>query len=99
MAEVSVNKMFVAGYVPGVLITIVLMIVVTIQSRRKGYKPVREKAASAQEIWKEFAKSIGVLFMPFGLIMGLRIGIFTASEAGAVSIIYTLLVGFFVYYE
>lgn len=99
MAEVSVSKMFVAGYVPGILITAALMIVVTIQSKRKGYKPVREKAASAAEIWREFVKSIWALFMPFGLIMGLRIGIFTASEAGAVSVVYTLLVGFFVYKE
>ena len=91
--------MFVAGYVPGILITAALMIVVTIQSKRKGYKPVREKAASAAEIWREFVKSIWALFMPFGLIMGLRIGIFTASEAGAVSVVYTLLVGFFVYKE
>ena len=99
MAEVSVSKMFVAGYVPGILITAALMIVVTIQSKRKGYKPVREKAASAAEIWQEFVKSIWALFMPFGLIMGLRIGIFTASDAGAVSVFYTLLVGFFVYKE
>lgn len=99
MAEVSVSKMFIAGYVPGIMITIALMIVVTIQSRRKGYKPVRERMAPPGEIWREFLKSIWALFMPFGLIMGLRFGIFTASEAGAVSVIYTLLVGFFVYRE
>ncbi len=99
MAEVSVSKMFVAGYIPGIMITIALMIVVTIVSRKKGYRPVREKAPTPAEIWKEFVKSIWALFMPFGLIMGLRIGIFTASEAGAVSVIYCLFVGFFVYKE
>lgn len=97
MAEVSVSKMFVAGYVPGVLITITLMIVVTILSRKKGYLPVRDKMASPKEIWDQFVKSIWALFMPFGLIMGLRFGVFTASEAGAVSVAYTLFVGFFVY--
>lgn len=81
MAEVSVSKMFVAGYVPGILITIALMIVVSIVSRKKGYMPVREKMASAKEIGREFVRSIWALFMPFGLILGLRIGIFTASEA------------------
>ncbi len=99
MAEVSVSKMFIAGYVPGILITIALMIVVTIVSRKKGYKPVRERMAPAGEIGREFVRSLWALFMPFGLILGLRIGIFTASEAGAVSVVYCLLVGFFVYKE
>lgn len=99
MAEVSVSKMFVAGYVPGIMITVALMIVVTIISKKKGYLPVREKGPTAKEIWTEFVKSIWALFMPFGLIMGLRFGIFTASEAGSVCVIYTLAVGFFVYKE
>ena len=99
MAEQSVSKMFVAGYVPGILITVALMIVVTIISKRQGYKPVREKRASASEIWHEFVQAIWALFMPFGLIMGLRFGVFTASEAGAVSVVYTLVVGFFIYRE
>ncbi len=99
MAEQSVSKMFVAGYVPGILITVALMIVVTIISRRKGYKPVREKRATGREIWHEFVQAIWALFMPFGLIMGLRFGVFTAGEAGAVSVVYTLIVGFFIYKE
>ncbi|MGI6180623.1 MAG: TRAP transporter large permease [Agathobaculum sp.] len=99
MAEQSVSKMFIAGIVPGILITVALMIVVTIISRRKGYKPVREKRATGREIWHEFVQAIWALFMPFGLIMGLRFGVFTASEAGAVSVVYTLIVGFFIYKE
>lgn len=99
MAEVSVNKMFIAGYVPGILITIALMIVVTIISRRDGYKPTREKRATIKEICHEFKDAIWALFMPLGLIMGLRFGMFTPSEAGAVSVVYTLFVGFCVYKE
>lgn len=99
MAEVSISKMFIAGYVPGFLMAGALMVVVTIVSKKKGYLPVRDKMASPGEIWREFLKSIWALFMPLGLIMGLRVGIFTASEAGAVCVAYTLFVGFFVYKE
>ena len=55
--------------------------------------------ASPGEIWREFLKSIWALFMPLGLIMGLRVGIFTASEAGAVCVAYTYTYIYFVYKE
>ena len=96
MAEVAVSKMFIAGYIPGIMITAALMIVVAIESKRLGYGATRERA-SGKEIWKQFLDSLWALFMPFGLIMGLRFGIFTASEAGSVSVIYCLFVGFCVY--
>ena len=99
MADVSVGKMFLAGYVPGILITIALMIVVSIISKKRGYKPSREKRATGREIWEEFKKSIWALFLPFGLIMGMRLGMFTASEAGAMTVVYTVLVGLFIYKE
>ncbi|MEM1484298.1 TRAP transporter large permease [Oscillospiraceae bacterium PP1C4] len=99
MADVSVGKMFLAGYVPGIMITAALMIAVSIISKKRGYLPSREKRASAREIWVEFKKSIWALFLPFGLIMGMRLGMFTASEAGAMTVIYTLIVGFFIYKE
>jgi tripartite ATP-independent transporter DctM subunit len=99
IAQVSVGAMFMAGYVPGVLMAIALMIVVYIISKKRGYTPTREKRATAREIFKQTLESIWALLFPFGIIAGLRIGLFTPSEAGAVAVLYTILVGFFIYKE
>ena len=50
IASVSVTKMFMAGYVPGILMAVSMMIVVAIVSKKRGYKPSREKAATFGEI-------------------------------------------------
>jgi tripartite ATP-independent transporter DctM subunit len=75
------------------------MIVVYIISKKRGYTPTREKRATAREIFKQTLESIWALLFPFGIIAGLRIGLFTPSEAGAVAVLYTILVGFFIYKE
>lgn len=99
MADVSVGKMFLAGYIPGLMLTIGLMLAVSIISKKRNYRPSRTTRATRREIWEEFKKAIWALFLPFGLILGLRIGFFTASEAGAMTVVYSILVGFFVYKE
>jgi tripartite ATP-independent transporter DctM subunit len=99
VANVSVGRMFVGGYIPGILTTILLMIVVDIISKRNHYVPSRKKMASIGELLKLFLRAIWALLMPFGLILALRIGVFTASEAGAFCAFYALFVGVFVYRE
>jgi tripartite ATP-independent transporter DctM subunit len=97
IASVSVGKVFTAGYVPGILMAVALMITVGIISRKRGYKPTRERRATAGEVGKQAIESIWALLFPFGIIMGLRIGLFTPSEAGAVAVLYCLVVGKFIY--
>lgn len=99
IANVSVGRVFAAGYLPGILMTITLMVVVHIVSKKRGYKPVREKRASAVEIAKQSIDSLWALLFPFGIILGLRIGMFTPSEAGAVAVVYCIIVGKFIYKE
>jgi tripartite ATP-independent transporter DctM subunit len=99
VCEVSLGKLMSAGYIPGLLMMIGLMILVGIISRKRNYKPSRTKRASGKEIWTLLKKSSWALFLPFGLIMGLRFGVFTATEGGAMMAIYSLLVGKFVYKE
>ena len=91
--------MFMAGYVPGILMAVSMMIVVAIVSKKRGYKPSREKAATFGEIMTQFKESIWALLFPFGIIAGLRMGMFTPSEAGAVAVVYCILVGVFIYKE
>ncbi len=99
VADVSVAKMFMAGFLPGILLCIVLMVTVGLIARKKGYAPSRRTAASLREIGDHLAKSIWALLLPFGIIMGLRFGVFTPTEAGAVSVVYALFVGAVVYRE
>lgn len=95
----STGKMLCAGYIPGFLLCASMMIVVHILSKKNGYLPSREKAATRKELWKLAKEGIWALFLPFGLIMGLRIGIFSATEGGALMCIYSFVIGMFVYKE
>lgn len=97
IANVAVGDMFLAAYTPGVLMAITLMISVHIISTKRGYNPSRDKRASSAEIFKQFLKSIWALLIPFGIIMGMRLGVFTPTEAGAIAVLFSLIVGFFVY--
>lgn len=97
IANVSVGDMFLAAYSPGILMTIALMIAVHIIAVKRKYKPSRDKMASITEILLQFIKSIWALLIPFGIIMGMRFGVFTPTEAGGIAVLFSLIVGFFVY--
>lgn len=99
IANVSVAKMFMAGYIPGALMCVALMITVSIISKKRNYAPVREKRAGAKEIGVQVRESIWALFLPFGIILGMRFGFFTPTEAGAMAVLYCIFIGFFVYKE
>ncbi|MDK4492238.1 TRAP transporter large permease subunit, partial [Fusobacterium necrophorum] len=72
IANVSVAKMFLAGYIPGILMCIGLMITVYFNSKKRIYRPIRKEIASVKEIIFELKKSFWALFLPFGIIMGMR---------------------------
>ncbi|TCO67728.1 TRAP transporter large permease [Marinisporobacter balticus] len=97
IANVAVGDMFLAAYMPGILMAMTLMIAVHIISIKRGYNPSRDKMASPVEIFKQFLKSVWALLIPFGIIMGMRLGVFTPTEAGAIAVLFSLIVGFFVY--
>lgn len=98
-ADVSVAKMFYAGYVPGILIMITLMVLTWFISKKRGYKPSHEHRASWKEIGEKLKSAVWALMVPFGILAGLRFGMFTPTEAGAVSVFYSLFVGIFIYKE
>lgn len=93
------GKLLCAGYLPGILLCLCQMFIVYRISKKKGFRPSREKMASASELWRLIRQGIWALFLPFGLILGLRIGFFSATEGGALMCVYSLLVGMFVYKE
>ncbi len=99
VTKVSVADLFMAGYVPGIVLCLSMLVVVHIQAKKKGYAATREKRASAKELLFGVKDAVLALFMPLGLILGLRIGLFTATEGGAMSVIYCFIVGAFIYGE
>jgi tripartite ATP-independent transporter DctM subunit len=99
MTNVSVGKMFMAGYLPGILMTIALMVSVYFVSKKRGYMPTRTCKVDGKTVFRVLIDSVWALFLPLGIILGLRFGVFTATEAGAVSVFYSLVIGFCIYKE
>jgi tripartite ATP-independent transporter DctM subunit len=99
LANVSVHSMFIAGYVPALLMALALMGTIAVISRRRAYKPSRSEPASVKERLGYFGKAIPALLIPFGVILGMRFGLFTPTEAGAVAVSLCAFIGFFVYKE
>ena len=97
IAEVSIGRLFAAGMVPGILMTIFLMLAVGLRAKQKGYLSEREKRAPLSEIAKTFVECIWAFLFPVILIAGLRFGLFTPSEAGAFACVYAVTVGAFAY--
>ena len=94
----SVGALFMAGAVPGILIGLTQLIVVFVISHRKGWHP-----AKTPSVFKEFASAIlsGIpaLLMPIFIIVCVSFGVCTASESAGVAVLYSILVGFFIYRE
>ena len=99
ITENSVLDMFMAGYLPGILMCITMMIAVNYVSHRDGYKPTREKRASLKEILKGLLECFWAVLMIVLLIVGLRSGIVTATEGGAVLCMLSIIIGMFIHKE
>ena len=95
---VSIADMFSAGIVPGILMGTALVIVVMIEARRKNIQPVQKKA-TAKERWVAFKDAFWGFLMPVIILGGIYGGIFTPTEAAAVSVVYGLFVGMVIYRE
>jgi len=99
IAQVSVAKMFIGGYTPGILMCFGLMLTVHFIARKRNYQPTRERRATAKEILGQLKESIWGLLLPFGIIFGIRFGIFTPTEAGAMAVLFCIIIGVFFYKE
>ena len=95
----SIGKLFLAGILPGIFISIILMITVRFMSVKKKYAPSRNKKASIKEIIHSFREAIFGLLIPIIIVGGIRFGIFTPTEAGAIAVAYSLFVGFIIHKE
>lgn len=89
---VSIAALFLAGYLPGILTGLMLMTVAGFWAKKKGF-PVGERT-SFKELVRSFLDAIPALFLLIIVIGGIIAGIFTATEASAIAVVYTLILGF-----
>lgn len=89
---VSIAALFLAGYIPGILTGLFLMIVAMFWAKKKGYKT--QKRSSLKEVFSTFIKAIPSLFLLVVVIGGIVAGVFTATEASAIAVLYTVLLAF-----
>ncbi len=88
----SIATLFLAGYIPGILTGLFLMIVAMFWAKKKKYKV--GKRSSLKEVGKTFIDALPSLFMLVVVIGGIVSGIFTATEASAIAVLYSLILGF-----
>lgn len=95
---VSIADMFAGGIIPGILMGLALVIVVMIEVRKNGIKPTMEKASKKERL-RAFGDAFWGFLMPVIILGGIYGGIFTPTEAAAVSVVYGLFVGMVIYKE
>jgi tripartite ATP-independent transporter DctM subunit len=96
-ANVSISKLFLAGIVPGLLMG--LSVAVAWWWVARNEKIEQPPKASSEERWKALRESTWALFLPVIVIVGLKMGVFTPTEAAVVAAVYALLVATLVYRE
>ncbi len=96
LASVSVGALFIATIVPGLMTAAALMIMVYILSRLRGYGGDMPKATTRQRL-NSLGMAIPALILPVIIVGGVRFGVFTATEAGAMAFVYALLCGSLLY--
>ena len=89
---VSIAALFLAGYLPGILTGLLLMVIAAIWAKRKGY-PVGERSKWT-EVFKTFLYALPSLLLLIIVIGGIVAGVFTATEASAVAVLYCLVLTF-----
>jgi tripartite ATP-independent transporter DctM subunit len=94
--NLSVGALFLAGFLPGLLYAFAMMLVIWLLARRHGYGAAAKRAGVAA-VTLAFARVVPVLFMGAIIIVGIRLGIATPTEAGVLAVVYAFVIGKFVF--
>ena len=91
----SITRMFLAGYTPGITIGVILMIICHIYARKHNIDYGGKFSIAG--VWKAFKNSFWAIIMPLIIIVGITAGICTPTEAGALACVYGIVIGFLIY--
>ncbi len=94
---VSIGALFVAGYIPGILVGLSLMVVAGVIAVRKGYPTASPKGLKHAVL--KFLDAVPSLFLVVLVIGGIVAGYFTATEASAIAVLYTFILSVLIYRE
>jgi len=97
VGQVSIGRLFAAGFIPAFLLWAALAITINFTARKRGYAPERKKWPTPRELGKALWGGVWALLFPVFLLLGLRFGIFTPSEIGAFAVVYAVVIGLFAY--
>ena len=95
VTEESIGKLFIAGIIPGLVLTAVLIVYAIYRSKRGGYMPM--EAASWWERFRVTRRNLWGIALPFLILGGIYTGVFTPTEAAAVGLTYSLFITLFIY--
>jgi tripartite ATP-independent transporter DctM subunit len=97
VGQVSIGRLFAAGFLPAFLLWAALALTITVTARKRGYEPELKARPTAKEVARATWGGMWAILFPVFLLLGLRFGIFTPSEIGAFAVVYAVLVGLFAY--
>lgn len=97
IGQVSIGRLFAAGFVPAMLLWIGLSAAIWLTARRRGYQPERQTRPTAREFATALGGGIWALLFPVILLLGLRMGVFTPSEIGSFAVLYAIFIGVLAY--
>ncbi len=97
VGQVSIGRLFAAGFVPAFLLWAALALAIRLTAGRRGLAPERAARPSARELGRALSGGVWAILFPVILLVGLRFGVFTPSEIGAFAVVYAVLVGVFAY--
>ena len=97
LTSVSAGRLFLGGFLPGVLMGLAMMVIVYFVAKKRRY-PVSPKQ-TARQILRSFLHAIPALIMPIIILGGILSGFFTPTEAAAVACLYAVAIGIFLYRE
>ena len=95
IAEQSVNTLFRNGFIPGITMGVILIVIALVEARKLNYP--KGTPLSVKNVLRTFLHAIWGILMPLIILGGIFSGYFTPSEAADVAVIYSILIGFFVY--
>ena len=97
IAEASVGRLFLGGFIPGILMGLSMMVITYFRAKKRGF--YRDRRASLKEFFDAFKGAFLALLTVVILLGGIYSGVFTPTEAAAVAAFYALFLGIVVYRE